>query len=755
MSIQRKLMLTISLLMFITLLLNVIFSHINSLTLHRKNLSQQIETIANQLTVTLKLIEDTNMTLEHEMARSLQGSAKAAEQLLPNDYHDISNEMLIALAKKLNIQGITLWIMDDQNELISVKSSNPEEILLRSKTWDYWDVAMKEVFNLEPISVKLGEKLSNFYSGPLNFSVTDPSKISKFGYYYSGKTNYMINTIVTTDQVYEFGYLEEKQAIVDNILSHVDGLVEITAINPTYFGKEKILKMKNGQLVQNLDVRDIIFGEYTIVKDDSDIQAVQDSIRDSSIIKNDFKYNGLDYSRVFVPIMSESPYVISFVFSNEVMLEETFEKLTNHIVISVFLFILAIIVTNFMARHFVAPILQIKEKVRHIAKQNFDFPLHIKSKDEVGVLATHVNEMSQRLELYTTELKQTANQLEQTEHQLKSFITLTNDPIVFLNLDLHFYHVNDAYIRLFGYSLEDVMGKSLSSMHQKQEEEINIKLNAIITNGFIDQCELDLVTKKGELKRIGLSLSPILDINEKCIGLAGIMHDMTEHYDKKELRLQNEKLAAISQLSAIIAHEFRNPLTTLHGFLKLSEQRGQLSADFIPTLLKELEHMELILGQFLTLAKPQAYKLTKLNIQLLLSDITNLLQSSGKLEKIEIIWSTLDDNPYILGDNKYIRQAFVNIIKNSIEAMPTGGTITISVIEKNHYIDIMIKDTGIGISSEQLSKIFDPFYTNKEFGTGLGLLVTQQIINDHKGDITYSSELNKGTIVSIKFPKFM
>src|SRR5690606_7314798 len=280
----------------------------------------------------------------------------------------------------------------------TVHSSNPAEVGLRSKTWDYWDIVMQEIYSLQPATVKLGEKFTNFYAGPLNYAVTDPSKILKFGYYYSGQTDYMINTLVSTTHVYEEGYLEQQNNIVNDLLQHVEGLAEITAFNPTFFGEEKILKMKNGQLVQNLDVRDIIYGDYHYQNYELDVNAVNEAMQENTNKMLDFEYDNTLFSRVFIPIQAEEPYVISFVFNKHTMLKKTYEQLLDHIVISVVLFIATIIITNYVCRLFVAPVLSIKEKVKQIANQNFSFPLNIKSKDELGALASHVNEMGQRLD---------------------------------------------------------------------------------------------------------------------------------------------------------------------------------------------------------------------------------------------------------------------------------------------------------------------------------------------------------------------
>ncbi|PLR95109.1 ATP-binding protein [Bacillus sp. T33-2] len=222
---------------------------------------------------------------------------------------------------------------------------------------------------------------------------------------------------------------------------------------------------------------------------------------------------------------------------------------------------------------------------------------------------------------------------------------------------------------------------------------------------------------------------------------------------RKELQ-RAEKLNVISQLAASVAHEVRNPMTTVRGFLQLMTSDTKLNSshrDYIHIALNELDHAQSIINDYLSLAKPQNEELTCVDISTEVRKTVELMTSYSNIQNIKIK-TAIADSLYIKGNQDEIKQVLVNIIKNGIEAMDTGGLLCVNVFEKEGLVNIDIIDSGKGMTKNQLKNLGTPFYTTKEKGTGVGLTISYQLVQSMKGKIIVESELGKGTMFTISFP---
>ncbi len=226
---------------------------------------------------------------------------------------------------------------------------------------------------------------------------------------------------------------------------------------------------------------------------------------------------------------------------------------------------------------------------------------------------------------------------------------------------------------------------------------------------------------------------------------------------ERQLKLlaQSEKLASLGQLASGIAHEINNPLTNVSLNVQILKKRAKNSftegegLQKLEAIERNLDRASTIAKELLQFSRQRETEIIPLNINDIITSTLTLLRY--KLGDV-IIHQKLSDVPDVMGDPGKLEQVFINILNNSVEAMPNGGSISISTSHSNSEVKIEISDTGIGISEENLPRVFDPFFTTKEIGrgTGLGLSICHGIINQHNGTIDISSTAGKGTTVIIK-----
>lgn len=217
---------------------------------------------------------------------------------------------------------------------------------------------------------------------------------------------------------------------------------------------------------------------------------------------------------------------------------------------------------------------------------------------------------------------------------------------------------------------------------------------------------------------------------------------------------QTEKLAIVGQLAAGAAHEIRNPLTSVRGFIQLlqKELSNSPKAEYIDIIITEIDRVNAIVNEFLKLAKPATPRRVSCSVEDLFSEIRVLMESEAFLKNVDFT-EEIDDLPEIMIDKEQIKQVLINIMQNSFDAMPQGGKLIIRVVaEPGKGIKFSIQDSGCGMDREIVERIFKPFYTTKENGTGLGLSVSLQIIENHGGHIKIDSAPGRGTTTNIYLP---
>jgi PAS domain S-box-containing protein len=232
-----------------------------------------------------------------------------------------------------------------------------------------------------------------------------------------------------------------------------------------------------------------------------------------------------------------------------------------------------------------------------------------------------------------------------------------------------------------------------------------------------------------------------------------IGNDVTRRKEQTEQLLQkSEKLALLGQMAAGIAHEIRNPLTSIKGFIQLFKSETY-QVEYYDIVLSKLDRINNIVGEFLVLAKPTAAVFAEKDVKELIKDVVTLINTQSILNNVQIFVEFECNLPKISCEENQLKQVILNLLKNAIEAMPNGGNIDVKVnVKAEGKISIQIIDQGIGIPKDRIPTLGEPFYTTKEKGTGLGLMTCYKIIESHSGQLMIESEVNEGTTIEIILP---
>lgn len=749
MSIKAKLSVAISAIVAIILILNIGIYHFSSKQDLQANAEQQMKNIAKQVAVSVESSEKAKRFMEDTIGEKLRMAAIAAKEQLDPDIDKVTNEQLVALSKEIGVDHITLW-KRTTDDIVAQKSSYPKEIGASSKTWDYWYTAFSQLFDEHAVTIPEGQKLTNFWSGPINFSSTDPDFTNKWGYYYDGTTNYIINPYIDAQVFLDFNDKIGSGAVINKLTDDHPELLEVTGFDPQFFGKKPIIKMKQGKPVYNLDVRDIPFGTYKYKDTYVDSVYIQLALDDNLMHSVKKIVGGKEIMRSFMSITFDKTYVIGITFDLSSIQDTLNHQLFIHSVISLCLVVITMFASYFIAGFMMRSLNQILFKVNAIADGNFGETITIRNTDELGTLASRVNTMGNNLFHYMTQLKNSAAELQSMKQYLESFVNHTADAIHVTDLNGNIMQVNKAFEAMYGWSESEVLGKKLNHVPEDYERDYREITDKVLSGGSVTDYETIRYDKSGAAIDLSITLSSVRDEQGEIVAIAAISRNITARKQTEEMLRQSEKLSVVGQLAAGVAHEVRNPLTTLRGFVQLQKQTGKLSPSHLDIMLEELDRINFIVSEFLVLAKPQAIHVQPIDVVDTLQQIVTLLDAEANLHNVQLTVNKQLETAMVLGESNQLKQVFINLLKNSFEAMTSGGNLTIDVLPSTgDGVIIRFTDEGDGMSEEDLQRLGEPFFTKKRSGNGLGIMVCKQIMANHKGKIEFRSTLGVGTCAEI------
>ncbi|NUK28866.1 PAS domain S-box protein [Parageobacillus sp. VR-IP] len=348
-----------------------------------------------------------------------------------------------------------------------------------------------------------------------------------------------------------------------------------------------------------------------------------------------------------------------------------------------------------------------------------------------------------------TERRKIERELRESEQKFRSIFDHAMDGILLWGQGYRILDVNPIACEIFQAGKEQLLHRPITEFIPEKARKHFRKLIQQSERVGEAYAEVDF-SNDGKQKIIEFALK------KEIIPGVGMMmlRDITE---RKEMELQLRKsdtLNVVGELAAGIAHEIRNPMTALKGFIQLLQ--GSIKEDYsmyFNVIMSELKRIESIITEFLVLAKPQAIQYQQNDICKIMQDTIDLINVQAMMHSVQIIADFVPQLPPIYCEPNQLKQVFINILKNAIEVMPKGGDVTVRIRQSDdNHIRISITDQGCGIPQDKIKKLGEPFYTTKERGTGLGLMVSYKIIEEHQGKIDVESEVGVGTTFHITLP---
>ncbi|GAE37349.1 CheR family methyltransferase [Halalkalibacter akibai] len=337
--------------------------------------------------------------------------------------------------------------------------------------------------------------------------------------------------------------------------------------------------------------------------------------------------------------------------------------------------------------------------------------------------------------------------------KMKSF-ALEQSPasIMMVDEDGLIDYVNHTYEKYVKMDRIDLLGQSIFNLYESEIARETLQEAWEVVKQGKRWDGTSMFVTDGSEKWEQVTFMPIVNESFELKRFLRVAEDITEKRNTEDLLRKSEMLSALGEMAAGIAHEIRNPLTALKGFLQLMQAEDKGDQQYLGIMANEFNRIELIINELLVLARPHAVRFERHDIMSILKDVIMLLDTQAIMNNIELVGHFPERITYIECVDKELKQVFINIIRNAIEAMPNGGKIHIKAEVEQEKITLQFCDQGKGIPEDRLKKIGEPFYTTKEKGTGLGMMVSYKIIESHKGLMKFDSEVNVGTVVTVSLP---
>ncbi|WP_121356531.1 hybrid sensor histidine kinase/response regulator [Flavisolibacter nicotianae] len=342
--------------------------------------------------------------------------------------------------------------------------------------------------------------------------------------------------------------------------------------------------------------------------------------------------------------------------------------------------------------------------------------------------------------------------LRANEVKYRSIFELSKDAVFISDKDLFFKDCNPATAILLGYSKEELRSLSMYDLISDDNDRVLLQFR-MENEGQLADLEVEIQTKEGEKKSCILSVTATVD---KESTYQGLIHDITNLRRAEKANLMVEKLGATGRLVRTLAHEVRNPLNNINMSVEQLAHSGTENEEntlFLDIIQRNSKRIGDIITELLDTARPTELTFDKHSLQSIMDEAIAEALDRITLQRINMQIRYANSPCYIMANKEKLRIAFLNIIINAVEAMePGNGILAISIDTSKNLHTVVIRDNGCGIPEENLSRLFEPYFTSKRNGMGLGLAATLNILQSHRANIDVSSALKQGTTFTISFP---
>jgi len=459
---------------------------------------------------------------------------------------------------------------------------------------------------------------------------------------------------------------------------------------------------------------------------------------------------------VYIKESQEKWGTVRIGLSLERMHEQISKTRLNLLLLGLFTIVLGNLGSIFFARRITKPISKLVGTTISAAQGNLHQVIDIRTGDEIEELARNFNFMMEQIRRHRNELEDRLQEITSlkayTDHVLAS---MTNG-LMTIDLEKKIVTVNEMGERIVGRGKEGIAGFSMEQVLGEQHPLYKILMETLTQEKGISHIEVEL-KRDGESLWLIAGTSLLIGGEGKTIGALVIFQDITQIKSLEEKLRQADRLAALGILSAGLAHEIKNPLSAIKTFVQLLPQKignPSFMEKFNITVPREVDRINHLVEDLLELTRKRVRSLVDLKADSLIHQVIDL--HGEELKKGQIAFQD-HLNKTILpvhGDAETLYRAFSNLIINAIQAMPNGGTLSISskLDSSSSSVEITFRDTGIGMDETTAKNIFNPFFTTKDKGVGLGLALTRKIIEDHRGTIEVVSEKGMGTTFTVLLP---
>ncbi len=353
---------------------------------------------------------------------------------------------------------------------------------------------------------------------------------------------------------------------------------------------------------------------------------------------------------------------------------------------------------------------------------------------------------NRRLKQEIAERKQAELLIRKSEGKYRTLVEQASDGIFIIDKNLNILEVNAKGCSMLGYSLDEILTKRLPDFIPPEDHYKMLRETSKVFNGETSLQEWQLIGKHGRLLPVENSAKMIGNNHIQCI-----IRDITERKQLEREIVRLDRLSLVGEMAVGIGHEIRNPMTTVRGFLQrlCTKQDCQRYHDHFNLMIEELDKANAIITDFLALAKNKAIQRKSDNLNNIVKTLVPLLEAEALLHNSAVVLN-LQDVPCLMLDDKEIGQLIINLTRNGLEAMATGGCLTIKTCMAGTDTMLSIQDQGHGIPTNVKEKLGIPFFTTKDYGTGLGLALCYSIAARHSAVIDFTTS-SRGTIFFVRF----